>query len=243
MVCTECMGNKDKIREAILNIDIMADNLKLLSGRVEQLENKYVTNPDPFCDVKTVSELVRSNSDKIKKLTEKQDQTDRKFSIIIKGLDASMGEGLSYVVKEIFCYLGYTLGNWQAHRINHTNLVRVIFTSIPERLYVLKHSNKLRYEQSYANIFVNPDYSYDQRQANKKLRANLKDIQIRIPKAFIRNGCISYLDKHGKVVPCEEHTQVNPIPSIPNPINDRNTPMSSQHIVERRRRGNSAYSS
>ena len=242
MVCNDCMGNKDKIRDAILSYDRMTENLKLITDRVCSLESKLVTPLE--LEQKSVSEMIKLNSDKIKMLSEKQDYSDRKMNIIINGLDASMGNGLSYVVSEIFSFLGLNSNTWQANRVNHTNLVRVVFASTPERLYILKNSNKLRFERAYAKIYLNPDYSYDyeQRQKNKKLRENLKNVQISKPKAFIKSGSIVYIDDHGVVVPIEEIHQNEPIPSSSS-SNYTNTPMSSQHIVDRRRRGHSTYSS
>ena len=238
MACNDCMGNKDKIRDAILSYDKLTDNLKLITERVTSLETKFVIPPE--FDKQRVSDLIKENSDKIKVLSEKQDFSERKLNIIISGLDASMGEGLSYVVREVFSYLGLNSDTWEANRINHTNLVRVIFTSTPERLYVLKQSNKLRFERAYSKIYINQDYTYEQRQINKRLREQLKDIQKSKPKAFIKSGSIVYVDGHGVVVPIEKLSQIEPISTS---SNNTNTPMSSQHIVDRRRRGHSTYSS
>ena len=183
----------------------MTDNLISITSRVTSLEASILKPTE--ANANSFSNLLKLNSDKIKKLSERQDLNDRKLNLIIRGLDVSMGYGLSSVVSEIFHFLGYSLNNWSAHRINNSNLVRVIFNSAPERLHVLKNAKNLRNLHIYSQIFINPDYTYEQRIYNKELRAKLKDIRNhQQPKAFIQNNKIVIADGSGNIVPIETLT-------------------------------------
>ena len=235
MICNDCSTKKEIIRESFLTIKAHTRTLDLLSDRITALENKdsLLTLATDLEVQASVSQQVKVNSDMIKQLTNKQEIKERQSNIIIQGMDASMGNGLREVIFKIFEYLGYSLTTWTATRIGSTNLVKVYFKSQDEASFLIKNAKRLRSQESYANIYINPDLTLEQRKINKSLRDKLKIVKKNVPGAFIFRGDIVTKDRKGVI-----HAVASPVSS--NAANTHvDTPCSSKNIQDKRRHGSS----
>jgi len=142
VVCDDCMGKRDEIRQAILGFHSILDRLTLLESQVIT-ENAAV-----------VSEQVKNNSESIKQLTVKQDLSDRKMNLIVCGLDEVQVNFPDQETKNILAHIDLPGLSCSTTRIGKSKLARISFALERDRTAVLKNARKLKGHEKYEKVMT-----------------------------------------------------------------------------------------
>jgi len=180
VVCDDCLGKREEFRQAILGYQCVIDRLNKLESQC--------TNIDSV----TVSKQVKTNSDLIKQISDKQEIKDRKTNLILYGLDEHQIDNPEPIVRDILSHLELPDLSCSTARIGKSRLARISFSLENDRHIVLKNSKKLKGHINYGKVYLNPDLPPNQLEANKKLRLDLKTYRLQKPeeKFIIKNGQI-----------------------------------------------------
>ena len=182
--------------QAVVNVDDFKQKTDLLNTELEVLKQKEATSPSTVVDAITegsFAQALKSNisnivSDKTtcaaiaKEITEEgKRQSSKENNLVIKGIIQSDedNELVHKILTELKLELTVTVKD--VKRIGRPDkdtglkpLLLIELADKTEKLRVLKEANKLKNNDAYKNVYINPDLTRTEMESQFNLRAELK---------------------------------------------------------------------
>ena len=196
---------KDLDKKMTANEKQTTKNTKVM----ERCENKLTEMEEDLNQMKVNTGV--TNAEEIKKeVNEMLQREQRRNRIVISNLTYTAAQPLNQKVCELVDKLQVPVEKVKEIRqLKDVNYVSVELDSYAVKIDLLRKSKSLKDMPEYRKVYIHPDLTYNQRQENKKLRAELKNRE--------EGGEINLKIVKGKVVRVLPQQSLSPARSVQEP--------------------------